>query len=324
MEAIADANAGHVVAYGDDPFTQDATAIFREHFGEETDVYFVFGGTGANVLGLKAATSPYHAVICSQLAHINVDECGAPENYTGCKLLALPTLDGKIGLGEIEPRLHGLRDQHHAQPKVISISQTTELGTVYTPREIETLAAYAHERGLLLHMDGARLSNAAASLNLPLKAITADAGIDILSFGGTKNGMMYGEAVVFFNRKLSEGFKFIRKQGMQLSSKMRFISAQFAALLSDNLWLENAGRANQMARRLAAELERIPRIRITQAVEANAVFAIIPREFVPLIQQEYFFYVWNEETSEVRLMASYDTTEEDIDEFIALIKRVVG
>jgi threonine aldolase len=324
MRAIEEANAGHVVAYGDDSFTVAALEKFREHFGAGVDVHFVFGGTGANVLGLKSMTRPHHAVICAKMAHINVDECGAPENYTGCKLLTVETSDGKLTPDLIKTCLHGLGDQHHVQPKVVSISQATELGTIYTPQEIEQLAQCAHNAGLLLHMDGARIANAAASLNVSLKELTGAAGVDALSFGGTKNGMMYGEAVVFFNPALAQDFKFIRKQGMQLASKMRFISAQFTELLSDNLWLETAAYANRMARLLAAEIERIPQMKITRPTQANAVFARMPEEAIAVVRQEYFFYVWDEESSEVRLMASFDTTEDDIKEFVALLKRTLA
>src|SRR5829696_8722857 len=232
IDAIRAANDGHVVAYGDDPFTERAVKVFQKHFGKDIAVYFVFGGTGANVLGLNAMTDSYEAVICAETAHVNVDECGAPEKFTGCKLLALPTPDGKLRVEQIRPLLHGIGVEHHVQPGVITISQATEMGTVYTRKELKTLADFAHENGMLLHVDGARLANAAVSLNTTLKEITADAGVDVLSFGGTKNGMMYGEAVVFFDQKLAGDFKYIRKQGMHLPSKMRFISAQFEALLA--------------------------------------------------------------------------------------------
>ena len=317
------ANTGHVVAYGDDPYTQAAIEKFKRHFGGKIDVYFVFGGTAANVLGLETITAPFNAIVCAETAHIQVDECGAPEKFTGCKLLTIPTADGKITIEAIKRHLHGIGDQHHVQPKVISISQSTEMGTVYSPQEIKTIANYAHENQMLLHLDGARLSNAAASLEVDLKTLTADVGVDVLSFGGTKNGMMYGESVVFFDRTLSESFRYIRKQGMQLASKMRFIAAQFEALLSNDLWRENAQHANRMAELLAQELERIPQIKITQKVEANGVFAILPKGCIPILQKEYFFYVWNEETSEVRWMTSFDTTEEDVQSFVSLIKKVI-
>jgi len=323
LQAIRSVNLGHTVAYGDDPYTEAAVLKFREHFGENIAVYFVFGGTGANVLGIKTVTQPYNAIICAETAHINVDECGAPENFTGCKLLTVATRDGKITLEQIKSHLHGIGNEHHIQPKVISISQTTEMGTVYTPREIEAIAHYAHRHGLLLHVDGARIANAAASLNVSLKELTARVGVDILSFGGTKNGMMYGEAVIFFDQNLSKDFKYIRKQGMHLASKMRFISAQFEALLSNDLWLSSATHANRMAQLLAAGIEGISEIKITQKVEANAVFAVIPEKYIPVLQKKYFFYVWNEEISEVRLMTSFDTTEEDIKNLVDDIKSVV-
>ena len=323
LEAIVAANRGHVVAYGDDPYTKAAIAKFHEHFGKSTEIYFVFGGTGANVIGLKAVTESYHAIICADTAHINVDECGAPEKFTGCKLLPLSTEDGKIRVEQIKPLLHGVGFEHHVQPKVISISQSTEMGTVYTPHELKRLSRFAHKNGMLLHMDGARIANAAAGLTLDLREITRDAGVDILSFGGAKNGMMYGEAVVFFNAALAENFKYIRKQGTHLPSKMRFISAQFEALLSNDLWRRNAEHANRMATILAKELGKIPQIMITQKVEANGVFAIIPPKYIPLLQKSYFFYVWNEETSEVRFMTSFDTTEDDIRSFVALVKKTL-
>ena len=323
LRAIAAANSGHVVAYGADPYTEVAVRKFREHLGNDVDVYFVFGGTGANVLGLKAATENYHAIVCAETAHINVDECGAPEKFTGCKLLAVPTQDGKITSDQIRPFLHGVGFEHHVQPRVISISQCTEMGTVYTPRELKTLSEFAHRNGMLLHMDGARIANAATSLNVELKEITRTAGVDILSFGGAKNGMMYGEAVVFFDTNLSKEFKYLRKQGTHLPSKMRFISAQFAALLSNHLWRTNAEHANRMAQILARELEKIPKISITQKVQANGVFAIVPPRYVPVLQKKYFFYVWNEETSEVRFMTSFDTREEDIKDFVALVKKTL-
>ena len=323
MEALATANRGHVIAYGDDAYTERAVKKFREHLGKDTEVYFVFGGTGANVLGLKAATESYHAIICAETAHINVDECGAPEKFTGCKLLSLPTPDGKLIPSQMGPLLHNVGFEHHVQPRVISISQATEMGTVYTPRELKALSSFAHDQGMLLHMDGARVANAAASLGVKLRAITKDAGVDIISFGGAKNGMMYGEAVVFFDKNLARGFKYTRKQGTHLPSKMRFISAQFEALLSNDLWRQNALHANRMAQLLASELGKIPQLKITQKVESNGVFAELPKKYIPLLQKQYFFYVWNEQTSEVRFMTSFDTTEGDIQDFISLLKRIL-
>ena len=323
IEAIAAANEGHVVAYGDDPFTDKAVKTFQKHFGRDVAVYFVFGGTGANVLGLQAVTKSYQAVICAETAHINVDECGAPEKHTGSKLLSVPTPDGKLRVELIEKFLHGVGFEHHVQPGVISISQATEMGTVYSKAELKKLAKFAHKNDMLLHVDGARISNAAVSLNATFEEITVDVGVDVLSFGGAKNGMMYGEAVVFFDKKRASDFKYIRKQGMHLPSKMRFISAQFDALLSGDLWKQNATHANKMARLLANELEQVPQIEITQKVESNGVFATVPNKYIAELQKEYFFYVWNEEIPEIRLMCSFDTTEEDIAQFMSLVKKVV-
>src|SRR4029079_7612917 len=224
IEAVKAANDGHVVAYGDDPFTARATKLFQKHFGRDIAVHFVFRGTGGNVLGLKAITESYQAIICAETAHVNVDECGAPEKFTGCKLLTVATPDGKLRVEQIKPLMHGIGVEHHVQPGVISISQATEMGTVYTKKELKTLASFAHDNGMLLHVDGARLANAAVSLGVSLREITTEAGVDVLSFGGTKNGMMYGEAVIFFDQQLAADFKYIRKQGMQLPSKTRFIA----------------------------------------------------------------------------------------------------
>ena len=323
LEAMAAANEGHVVAYGDDPYTDAAVGLFRKHFGKEVEVYFVFGGTGANVLGLKAMTESYHAIICADTAHINVDECGAPEKFTGCKLLSLPTNDGKITVDQMGQFLDAVGFEHHVQPRVISISQSTEMGTVYQPQELKKLSSFAHRNGMLLHMDGARIANAAASLKANLSSITSDVGADVLSFGGAKNGMMYGEAVIFFDRSLAKDFKYTRKQGTHLPSKMRFISTQFSALLSNDLWRDNAAHANSMAKLLARELSQIPLIEITQAVESNGVFARLPKKFIAILQKQYFFYVWNEQTSEVRFMTSFDTTKQDISDFVALVKKTL-
>jgi threonine aldolase len=320
LEAVGRVNKGHVVSYGDDPYTRKAIEDFKVHFGEKIDVYFVFNGTAANVLGIKALSQSYHAVICSDLAHLQVDECGAPEKYTGCKLLTVPSPDGKLTPEGIRKHLHGFGFEHHAQPRIISITQSTEMGTVYTPEEIRAIADLAHSFGMYVHMDGARIANAAVSLGKDFREITSDAGVDVLSFGGTKNGMMYGEAVVFFSPDMSREFKFIRKQGMQLGSKMRFISSQFSALLSGDLWKKNAFHANSMAAYLADRIRLTGRIEITQPVEANAVFAILPPELIPRLQEKFFFYVWNETTSEVRWMTSYDSTREDIDSFVSEIE----
>ena len=323
LQAIIDANQGHASAYGADLWTQKAIDIFKEHFGDSIDVYFVLNGTGANVLGFATVIKTFQAIICAKGAHINVDECGAPEKFAGCKLLSIPTDNGKLSVGLIERHLQRLGDQHHVQPKIISITQATEVGTVYSPQEIKELADFAHAHKMFLHMDGARIANAAAYLDVSLRAITTDVGVDILSFGGTKNGMMLGEAVIFFDPVLSRDFKYIRKQGLQLASKMRFIAAQFIALLSNDLWKKNAQHSNMMAQRLAKGLGTISDIVITQSVQANGIFAIIPSQYIAVLQDHYPFYVWNHETSEVRLMTTFDTTSDDVDMFIDLIKKTV-
>jgi threonine aldolase len=323
IDAIRNANDGHVIAYGGDPITARAMELFQKHFGSDIAVYFVFGGTGANVLGLKAITQSHHAIFCADSAHVHVDECGAPEKFTGCKLITLPTPDGKLRVEDIKPMMHGIGVEHHVQPHVIQISQVTEMGTVYTREELKALADFAHDNGMFLHVDGARLANAAVALDATFKEITADVGVDVLSFGGTKNGMMYGEAVVFFDKSLASDFKYVRKQGMHLPSKMRFISAQFEALLSGDLWRRGAAHANRMAQILGSELAKVPKIKLTQPVESNGVFATIPKEYIPALQEKYFFYVWDDAISEVRFMASFDTSENDIHDFIEYVKQIV-
>ena len=324
LAAIAAANEGHAVAYGDDPCTAAAVESFREQFGQAVDVYFVFLGTAANVLSLQAASAPYQAVICAETAHINVDECGAPERHTGCKLLTVPTPDGKLTCEGIGRHLHGFGFEHHAQPRVVSITQATELGTVYRAEEIQALAELAHRHQMVLHMDGARLANAAVHLGTDLRTLTADCGVDVLSFGGTKNGMMVGEAIVFFNTDLARNFKYRRKQGMQLASKMRFIAAQFQALLTNDLWRRCAAHANRMAALLAEALGEFPEIRVSRPVESNGVFARIPQAVIAPLQAVCPFYVWNEAASEVRWMTAFDTTEDDIRHFIAELKRILA
>ena len=324
LAALARVNDGHVRAYGDDPFTVSSIGKLREHLGASAEIFFVFGGTGANVLGLHALMRPHQAVICSDYAHIQVDECGAPERFAGCKLLGVAAPDGKLTPEAIASRLVGIGSEHHSQPRVVSVSQATEYGTVYTPDELRTLADTAHRHGLFLHVDGARIANAAASLGVPLRAITVDAGLDVMSFGGTKNGLVGGEAVVFFDPRRAADFKYLRKQAMQLPSKMRFIAAQFDALFTDDLWLRSARHANAMAQRLAAKVRDVPGVTITQPVDANAVFAILPRQVIPELQEEFFFYMWDEGRSEVRWMASWDTTEEDVDAFASTISRAIG
>ncbi len=323
IRAIERVNTGHTIAYGDDPYTASAIKKIKSVLGEEVEPFFVFIGTAANVLGLDAVTKPYHSIICAETSHIHEDECGAPERWTGCKLLPVESSDGKITTASIEKHMHGIGFEHHSQPRVVSITQSTEMGTVYTPEEIKAITDYAHDRNMLVHMDGARISNAAASLKAGFRDFTVEAGIDVLSFGGTKNGMMYGEAVVFMSKAFTSDFKYLRKQGMQLASKMRYIAAQFERFLDEDVWLENASHANRMARLLEAEVMKIGGIRITQPVQSNAVFAILPKEIIPVLQEAFFFYIWNETAGEVRWMCSYDTTEEDIINFTSLIRKVM-
>jgi threonine aldolase len=323
LAAIATANQGHAVGYGDDSYTVAAIRKFKKHFGADAEVFIVFNGTAANCLSLKALTDSYHAVICSESAHIYTDECGAPEKFTGCKLIPIPAMDGKLTVNAVRHAYHGIGDEHHVQPRVISITHATETGMVYKPAEIKALARFAKEHGMFLHMDGARIANAAARLGQTLRQATRDLGVDVLSFGGTKNGLMGAEAVVFFDKKLSRNFQYLRKQGMQLASKMRFISAQLDALLADNLWLQNARHSNRMAQLLEKEVRKIPRVKIVYPVEANGVFAQIPHGAIAKLQKRYFFYVWNEEQSVVRWMCAFDTTEADVKQFARFVADTV-
>lgn len=322
MEALIRANQAHTASYGADEYTERAVSLFRSYFGKDIEVYFAYNGTGANVLGLQALTFSFQSVICSDLAHINVDESTAPEKFLGCKLITIPTKDGKIYADEIIARIQRVDDQHHPQAKVISISQSTEYGTVYSLEELRAISSAAKKNNLFFHMDGSRIANAAVSLNTEFSSFTRDAGVDVLSFGGTKNGMMFGEAVVFLNRDLAKNFKYIRKQGMQLHSKMRFISAQFEALLSNDLWKRNARHSNDMAKYFEQQLRTVKGVSITQSVDANGIFAQFPKKMIEELQKHTFFYVWNDKTSEVRLMCAFDTCREDIDNFISKLKEL--
>ncbi len=324
LRAIGNANADHVVGYGNDPYTEKATALFKENFGEGTEVFFVFNGTGANVLGLSSITQSFNSIICAETAHIEEDECGAPEKFTGCKLLPVETPDGKLTPGLVQRHLKGFGFQHHSQPKVIYISQVTELGTVYRPGEIKELADLAHRNNMYLYMDGARLANAAVALGMDFKSFTKDCGVDVLSFGGTKNGMMLGEAVLFFNPEQAKYTRYIRKQSMQLYSKMRFVSAQFIAYLENDLWKKTASQSNKMAKLLEKEIAQIPEIKITQAVESNGIFAIVPEHIIKPLQEQFFFYVWDEAKNEVRWMTSFDTIEKDVDDFVGLVRELMN
>lgn len=321
MTAINEANNGHVMAYGGDYYTESAINKFKQLFGDNIDVYFAFNGTGANVIALSSLTQSYNSIICPATAHIQVDECGAPDKFTSCKVIPIDTPDGKLTPELIKSQLHGFGFEHHSQPKVISITQCTELGTVYTPKEIKAICDLAHENDMYVHMDGARLANAVVSLDIDVKEITSNAGIDVLSFGGTKNGMMLGEAVIFFNPELSKNTKYIRKQSMQLCSKMRYIGAQFDAMLTNNLWLKTAKHANAMVKLLKTEVEKITQIKITQKVESNGIWALVPKNKIEKLQEEYFFWIWDEHTGEVRWLCSFDTTKEDILGFVEVLKK---
>jgi threonine aldolase len=324
LKEIISSNTGHAAGYGSDVYTEQAQNIFKEHLGSETETFFVFTGTAANVLGLSGILKSWNSVITASTAHLEGDECGAPEKFIGCKVLVVDAPDGKINPELIEKHMHGIDFEHHSQPKVISITQATEMGTVYSADEIATIASYAHSRSMLLHMDGARIANAAVSLNLPFKAFTTDAGVDVLSFGGTKNGMMCGESICFLKPGLSTDFKYIRKQGMQLASKMRFISAQYIGYFRNDLWKKCASNSNAMAKIFAEKLKQIPEVEVTQKVQSNGVFVIIPDKVAEKMRNFYFFYPWDEKKSEWRLMCSWDTEEGDIEDFVTLLKKELG
>lgn len=322
IAAIAEANRGHVHAYGDDPWTSRARELIKEHFGSQAEAFFVFNGTGANVTALQALMRSFQAVICPESAHINSDECGAPERFSGGKLLAVATPDGKLTPALVEGTIRGVGFEHAVQPRVVSITQSSEYGTVYSPAELAALAHVARAHGLKLHVDGARLANAAASLGCTLGE--ACAGADVVSFGATKNGAVLAESVVFLDPALAADFKYVRKQSAQLASKMRFVSAQFIALLEADLWHENAAHANAMARLLAERAGAVSGVRITQAVQANEVFAVLPHDAIAPLQAEFDFYTWDERADEVRWVASWDTTEEDVERLVAALAREVG
>lgn len=319
MEAMLKANSGHQAAYGDDEYTQKAKSLFKDLFGPDASVYFVFNGTGANIIALDNLSHSFNSVICSEHAHIHVDECGALEKHTGVKLIALPSSDGKLYPKDIKDYVKADRYPHQSVPAIISITQSTELGTVYSIEELKELAALAHDNGLYLHVDGARIANAAVSLGVDFKTMITDTGVDVLSFGGTKNGLMFGEAVVFLKPELDKYAELYRKQGMHLASKMRFVAAQFIALFEDDLWKKNALHSNHMAQILATKLSKIPEIQITQKVQSNGVWAIIPKAIAEKMQEAGFFYPWEERKSEYRIMCSWDTTTDDIDQMIASI-----
>ncbi|MGS0687520.1 threonine aldolase family protein [Nakamurella sp. GG22] len=324
LQALADANGGHQISYGEDVYTERLHEVLAGHLGSDIEVFPVFNGTGANVLSLQSMLPRWGAVICTETAHINTDENGAPERVGALKLLTVPTPDGKLTPELIDRQAYGWGDEHRAQPLAVSITQTTELGTAYTPDEIRAIADHIHPLGMRLHLDGARIANAAASLDVPLREFTTDAGVDIVSFGGTKNGLLFGEAVVVLRPEVSSGLLFLRKMNMQLASKMRFVSAQLIALLEGDLWLRSARHSNAMAQRLAAAVRDLPGVQITQAVQANAVFAIIDPAVADRLRRKFRFYDWNPSTGEVRWMCAFDTTEADIDAFAAALAEELG
>jgi threonine aldolase len=323
LEAIVRANEGHALAYGADVWTDRAIGQIRDIFGLPAEVVFTWGGTGANVVGLQCLLAPYDAVICPDTAHINVDECGAPERFTGSKLIAVPTPDGKLRPEQIDEHAHLLGDVHHVQPRVVCITQSTEMGTLYQPDEIAAIVEVAHGHGMKVHLDGARIANAAAALGGDVRRFTVDVGVDVLTFGGTKNGMMYGEAVVFLDPELGRMAPFVRKQAGQLPSKMRYVSAQFEALLTDDLWLANAHHANAMAQLLADRVRAIPGVELQRDPAVNSVFVTVPPAALAPLQAWSFFWEWDPAITEVRWMTSFDTTEADIEAFAAGVALLV-
>ena len=323
LEAIQHANQSHEISYAEDTYTEKTNALFREIFGAKTEVLYAFNGTGANVIALKCALLPFEAVLCAETAHINADECGAPTQSTGSSLITIKTPNGKLTPELLKPFMSRKGNVHNTQPRVISISQSTELGTVYSLTELKALCSFAHENDLFVHLDGARISNAVAALGVSLKEATVDCGVDIMSFGGTKNGLMIGEAVLIFNDELKKYAAFYQKQTAQLFSKNRFIAAQFYALLKNDLWLRMATHANQMAAFLAESVAGLPGVTITQKVDANALFVIIPPHAVEPLRAKYRFYTWSEDTGELRWMCSFDTTREDVMDFVRALKSLI-
>lgn len=320
IEAIAQANSDHALAYGDDEYTQRLETLIKATFGPQAKVYLVFNGTGANVLSIDAMCRSHEAVVCAETAHINVDECGAPQRVVGCRLLTVDTPDGKLTPALVKSRLHGFGFEHHSQPKAVSISQPTELGTLYTLEEIKALADLAHSYKMYLHVDGARLANAAVALGCTFKEMTTDLGVDALSFGGTKNGLLMGESCVLLNPALDVDMKYRRKQMTQLASKMRFMAAQFICYIESGIWRRNAEHSNRMAQLLRSEVEKVEGVKIMYPVQVNSVFAQLPTDVWHRLQERYFFYDWDEAADVVRWMCSFDTTEEDIHSFVNALK----
>lgn len=323
MEALMAANHGYEVGYGADPYTTRAITRFREYFGGDTEVYFTFNGTGANVLGLACLTHSYDAVLCTEAAHINEDECAAPEKFTGCKLWDFFAADAKLNPDMLRYTLPNQGDEHRVQPRVISLTQATEFGTLYSVDEIAALADFAHANGMYVHMDGARIANAAVSLGIDFRRFTRDAGVDVVSFGGTKNGLMYGEAVLFFNAELARRAKFYRKQGMQLASKMRYISAQFLAYLENDVWKRNATQANAMAQRLAAGIAPLTGAKLYHPVQANGVFVQLPDAVIEALRKDHFFYIFDEKNHVARFMCSYSTPESEVERLLTDLQQAL-
>ena len=320
MDAIVRANSDHAVGYGDDPWTAEAVETIRQAFTPDCDVYFVFNGTGSNAVALQTITRPFNSILCAETAHIVIDECGAPAKMTGCHICSIHTPDGQLTPELIKPHLVGFGEQHHSQPGAIYLSECSELGTIYTPEELKAITSLAHQNGMKVHMDGARLANACASLHLSFKALTVDVGIDVLSFGGTKNGLMLGECVIVFDEEAKKYAKFFRKQSAQLASKLRYLSCQFTPYLETGIWLTNAQHANAMAQKLYSALNQFPDIRFTQKVESNQLFMTMPRPLIEYLQEKYFFYIWNEANNEIRLVTSFDTKPEEIDELVQAVE----
>jgi threonine aldolase len=316
LAAIAGANAGHVFSYGADPYTEHFQTVVQRVFGAPAEAFPVFNGTAANVLSLQALLPPWGAVICADTAHIHNDENGAPERVGHMKLLTVGAPHGKLTPALIDERAKFFGDEHRAQPAAVSITQATEVGTVYTADELRAIADHAHGLGLSLHVDGTRIANAAAALDVPLRALTTDVGVDVLSLGGTKNGLMFAEAIVVLNPDAVTGIKYLRKMNMQLASKMRFMSAQLIAMFEGDLWLRSARHANAMAARLSEAIADLPGARITKPTQTNGVWAIVPPAAAEHARKTFHFYDWDEPAHEVRLMCSFDTTEADVDRLV--------
>lgn len=320
IERIAEENMGHNYSYGTDKTTEEAEALIGELLGSDVRVYFTTTGTATNIIGLSGLLRPYEAVVACDTAHINVDECGALERFSGSKILTVPNDNGKLNIEYVKPYLLSLGDHHQSQPKVISISQTTEKGSLYSLEEIRKIADFAHENGMYLHVDGARISNAIVALNSSYKEMITDTGVDLFSFGGTKNGMMIGEAIVVLNQEIGDHYGFMRKQGMQLVSKMRFVTCQFIPYIKENIWYENAKNANEMGIYFRDELMKIPGVSMVDKVETNMLFVKMPKDKIGILESKFDFYVMDEDEGIIRLVTSFDTTREDIDKFISEIK----